>query len=151
MCDAACEVFWVIRYIDNWPHIMFRINRTAEEKRLFVMAIKEATKRSSTAINTSPRNPPAVPPKPRSHKDQNQNSTILPSRPNLLANKMRRMENKCNENSTRVNTNKGRPRFNSDSDSSSQSTGVESGLGSDSTFFVKTNGRGISKKISNAF
>ena len=115
------------------------------------MAIKEATKLSSTSSSMSPRNAPAVPPKPRSQKDQNQNSTILPSRPNLLANKMRRVESKCSDNSTRVNANKGRPRFNSDSDSSSHSTGVESGLGSESNFFVKTNGRGISKKISNAF
>ncbi|XP_065057687.1 protein still life, isoforms C/SIF type 2-like isoform X1 [Rhopilema esculentum] len=123
------------------------VNKSAEDKRQFVMAIKEATKLSSQP-NISPRGPPVVPPKPRIIKDQNQNSNILPSRPNLLAGKMRRFESKCSE-ASKSSWARNRPRVNSDSDSSNNSAGIDSGVSFDGGSSPRKNG--ARKKISNVF
>ena len=121
--------------------------RSAEDKRQFVMAIKEATKLSSQP-NISPRGAPVVPPKPRVIKDQNQNSNILPSRPNLLAGKMRRYESKCSE-ASKSSWARSRPRVNSDSDSSNNSVGIDSGVSFDGGSSARKNA--ARKKISNVF
>jgi len=117
------------------------VNRSAEDKRLYVMAIKEAT-RISSQTSLSPRSPPAVPPKPRSSKDPNHN--VLPSKPNLLGGKMRHHESKCSETS-KMSWIKARSRFSSDSDSSNASFGLDSGVGMETK-----NGLVLKKKISNA-
>eukprot|EP00794_Sanderia_malayensis_P002640 gene2640-3057_t len=89
------------------------VNRSAEEKRLFVVAIKEATKCSSEGL--SPRSGPPTAAKPRIIKDKN-NSNILPSRPSLEAGKGKSLENKGSSTS-KANWNGRKARLNSDGDS----------------------------------
>ena len=116
--------------------------RSAEEKRLYVLAIKEATKLSSQS-SLSPRSPLSVSPRLRPAKDQNHN--ILPSKPNLLGGKMRHHDSKCSE-ASRTSWVKTRSRFSSDSESSNTSVGLDSGVGMEARY-----GTAAKKKVSNAF